>query len=151
MDVLLPVTYWHWWIIATALIVAELLMPGIYLMWLGIAAAVTGLIAFLTGFGWQGQVLVFALLSVASAFLGRVVYKRSTGPTDPPTLNRRAEQYVGRVFTLDQPIVNGAGRLRVADSTWKIVGPDAPVGRRVRVTAADGVVLRVEMEVETAE
>lgn len=144
MDPLLPFSYWHWWIIATALVVAELLMPGIYLMWLGIAAAITGLLAFVTGFGWQGQVLVFALLSVASAFLGRVVYTRSTGPTDHPTLNRRAEQYVGRVFTLDQPIVNGRGRLKVADTTWKIVGTDAPAGSRVRVSAADGVVLQVE-------
>ena len=148
MDGLLTMSYWHWWIIAAALIVAELMMPGIYLMWLGIAAAVTGLLAFLVGFGWEGQVAVFAILSVASAFLGRVVYKRSTGPTDHPTLNRRAEQYVGRVVTLEQPIVNGVGRLKVGDSTWKIAGPDAPAGSRVRVCAAKGVVLQVELAAE---
>ena len=121
-------------------------MPGIYLIWLGIAAAATGLIAFAVGIGWQAQVMVFAVLSVASAMLGRIIYLRSTVPSDHPTLNRRAEQYVGHVFTLDRPILNGTGRLRVADSTWKILGPDTPAGRRVRVVSADGVVLQVEPE-----
>jgi membrane protein implicated in regulation of membrane protease activity len=147
MDSLLwPLTFWHWWIAAALLMAAELLVPGVYLIWLGVAAAITGLAAFSTGLGWHGQVMLFALLSVAAAALGRMVYVRSKGPTDHPTLNRRADQYIGRVFTLDQPIVNGAGRLRVADSTWKVTGPDAPAGCRVRVTAADGVVLRVEAE-----
>lgn len=144
MDLLWPLTHWHWWILATALIAAELLVPGVYLIWLGAAAAVTGLLALAFGLGWQGQVLVFAILAVASAVAGRMVYKRSFGPTDHPTLNRRTAQYVGQVFTLDQPIVNGAGRLKVADTTWKIVGPDMPSGHRVRVVGADGVVLQVE-------
>ncbi len=144
VDLLWPIGHWHWWVLATALIAAELLMPGIYLVWLGVAAAVTGVLAYGIGLGWQGQVMVFALLSVAAAVLGRTVYKRSTGPSDHPTLNRRSAQYVGQVFTLDQPIVNGAGRLKVADTTWKVVGPDSPAGRRVQVVSADGTVLKVE-------
>lgn len=144
MDLLWPLSHWHWWIVATALIVAELLVPGMYLMWLGVAAAVTGGIGLALGIGWQGQVMVFAILAVASAALGRVVYRRASQPTDHPMLNRRTAQYIGQTFTLDQPIVHGAGRLKVADTTWKIVGPDCPAGSRVRVAAADGVVLKVE-------
>lgn len=143
-DLLGPLSYWHWWIIGVGLIVAELLAPGIYLLWLGLAALVTGVIAWGVGFGWQGQVMVFAILSVASAVGGRMVYTRSAQPTDHPTLNRRAAQYIGQAFTLDQPIVNGSGRIKVADTTWKVVGPDCAAGAQVRVVGADGVVLKVE-------
>ena len=63
---------------------------------------------------------------------------------DQPTLNRRADSYVGRQFTLTQPVIDGVGSLHVDDSQWRISGPDLPAGSRVRVVAADGVTLRVE-------
>lgn len=147
-----PLNYWHWWILAVVLVIAEVLAPGIFFLWLAIAAGVTGLaVLALPDLGWQYQLLIFAALAVISAVMGRRLYKKRPPTSDHPTLNRRAQQYVGKVFVLDAPIVNGSGRLRVADATWKMVGPDAPAGSRVRVVAADGVSLRVEPATDQAD
>jgi membrane protein implicated in regulation of membrane protease activity len=59
-------------------------------------------------------------------------------------LNRRAEQYVGRVFTLSEPIVNGTGKIRVDDSSWKVSGADCDANTKVKVISVDGTVLKVE-------
>ena len=63
--------------------------------------------------------------------------------TDRPLLNQRGAQYVGRQFHLDEPIVNGHGKIKVDDSIWKVHGPDCPEGARVTVTGVDGTVLVV--------
>ena len=59
-------------------------------------------------------------------------------------MNRRGEQYIGRNFTLEHPIVNGVGKIQVDDSIWKIRGEDCAVGTRVRVTGVDGTIMLVE-------
>ena len=64
--------------------------------------------------------------------------------SDQPTLNRRGHHYLGRTFTLDEPIVEGRGKIRVDDSTWRIEGEDMAVGTRIKVVAVDGVILKVE-------
>ncbi|MEJ1469638.1 MAG: NfeD family protein [Candidatus Sedimenticola sp. (ex Thyasira tokunagai)] len=75
----------------------------------------------------------------------RLVLKRNPTVTDQPAVNRRGEQYLGRLFTLDEPVISDQGRIRVDDTTWKIHGPDCPAGSRVQVVGVDGVVLRVEL------
>ncbi|MGB0954685.1 MAG: NfeD family protein [Panacagrimonas sp.] len=144
MDELL---YWHWWVGGLALLILEMFIPtGFVLLWMGASAILVGGIAWLAPeLGWQVQASLFGLLSLFSFF----VYKRfrpAPTPTDAPSLNRRGESYVGRQFTLTQPIVNGVGKLRVDDSHWRITGPDAPSGSRVKVIAADGATLKVERE-----
>ncbi len=139
------VTFWQWWIAALVLLVLEVFVPGAFFLWMGVAAGVTGLLLYLIPtLGWEYQLLLFAVLSVASIIVWRVYLRRHPTATDRPTLNRRGEQYVGRLFTLEEPIVNGSGKIRVDDSTWKIEGADCPGGSRVRVTGVDGTVLRVE-------
>jgi hypothetical protein len=138
-------TYWHWWAFGLALIVVEMAAPGVFFLWLGIAAGLVGfMLLAVPDLSWQAQVLSFAVLSVASVAAGRWILKRHPIHSDEPRLNRRGEQYVGRVFTLEQPIVNGQGKIRVDDSTWKIEGADCVSGTRVRVVGVDGVVLRIE-------
>lgn len=145
MDLGMPLNHWHWWILAAVLSVAEVLVPGIFFIWIGIAAGVTGVLVFAAdGLDWKYQVLVFGLLAIASAVAGRQVYRGAQRPSDHPTLNRRGAQYIGQAFTLDAPIVGGVGKLRVADTTWKVAGPDCPAGTAVRIVAAEGVLLRVE-------
>jgi membrane protein implicated in regulation of membrane protease activity len=78
--------------------------------------------------------------------LSRLYFAHHPIETDQPRLNRRGEQYVGRVFTLREPIVNGQGKIRVDDSTWKIQGVDCPSGTKVRVTGVNGVVLQVSRD-----
>jgi len=136
--------HWHWWIFAVILLVLEMLTPGTFFLWMGVSAAVVGLLALLLPIGWQLQVLFFAILSVVSIIVGRHYLKRRPIESDRPNLNRRGQQYVGRTFTLNEPIENGFGKIRVDDSTWKIEGLDTPAGGKVRVIGVDGVVLKVE-------
>lgn len=137
--------FWHWWLLGVLLLVLEMLAPGVFFLWLGVAAGLIGLLVWLVpAVPWQSQVLGFAILSVSLALLARVWLKRHPIQTDQPRLNRRGEQYVDRIFTLDDPISNGTGKLRVDDTTWKIRGEDCPSGTRVRVIGVDGVILLVE-------
>jgi inner membrane protein len=138
-------TFWHWMILGVALVVVEMILPGVVFMWMGIAAGITGfvVIAF-PQLGWEGQLIVFACFSVISVVGGRIWISKRPTETDHPTLNRRGEQYVGRHFTLEEPIINGVGKLRVDDTTWKITGDDLAAGTAVAVVSADGVILRVE-------
>ena len=135
---------WHWFLIAIALILLEALSPAAFFMWLAVAAGVVGLVlTVVPDLGWQVQLVLFSVLSVLNLILGRRYLKRHPIATDEPTLNKRGYQYIGRVFTLEQPIVNGVGKLRVDDTIWKIGGPDCVEGTDVRVTGVDGVVLLV--------
>lgn len=138
-------TFWHWFILAVVLLVLEVFAPGTFFLWMGIAAGVVGAILFFApDLGWEYQLMVFAIFSIVSIALWRQYLKRHPTQTDRPTLNRRGEQYVGRSFTLEHPIVNGLGKIRVDDSTWKIRGPDCAAGTQVKVTGVDGTELLVE-------
>jgi membrane protein implicated in regulation of membrane protease activity len=139
------INYWHWWVLGVVFVILEIFSPAAFFLWMGIAAGVVGLLLLaMPDLAWEWQILAFALLSVASIVLGRSYLKRHPIKTDQPTLNRRGEQYLGRVFTLDQPIVNGVGKIHVDDTSWKINGPECDAGVKVTVTGVDGVVLRVE-------
>ncbi|EJW13566.1 Putative activity regulator of membrane protease YbbK [Rhodovulum sp. PH10] len=133
---------WGWLTAAAVLLIAEIVVPGIFLLWLGIAALLVGLISFLVDWGWQLQLIAFAVFSVVAIPLWRRLARET--PTDRPFLNRRLEALVGRVFTLEKPIVDGAGTITVDDTVWRVTGPDAPAGSRVTVAAVDGVTIRVE-------
>lgn len=137
--------FWHWWILALALISIEMVAPGFFLMWIGAAAAVTGLITLIIpSLPWEGQFLIFGLLAVASVVGARFYIKRNPIETADATLNKRGAQYVGRTFSLEEAIVNGTGKVRVGDSVWRAFGPDLPAGDRVKVTGVDGAALKVE-------
>jgi membrane protein implicated in regulation of membrane protease activity len=147
MEWLTEIVFWHWLIIAVALITLEMLVPGAFFLWMGISAAIVGAILFLApSLSLIMQVVIFAVLSVISLVMYKQYQKRNPVVIDEPVLNRRGEQYIGRVFTLDAPIVNGIGKVNIDDSTWKIGGKDTAAGTRVRVTAVDGTILMVETE-----
>ena len=144
MNESVALAYWHWWVIGLTLIVLEAFLPGAVFLWMGISALVVGFVAIAISFAWPGQLALFGLLSLVSFFAYRRLRPKRDLQSDAPTLNRRGASYVGRSFTLAEPIVNGIGRLRVDDSQWRISGSDAPVGTLVRVTRADGATLHVE-------
>src|SRR5690606_24479192 len=125
------------------------LSPGVYLLWFGIAAILTGTVSLqLSGaafWGWQVQVLVFLALSLVSVLVGRRLFPATgTEDTDQPLLNQRDRQMIGRTATLADPIVEGRGRIRLGDTLWRVSGPDLAAGTRVRVVAAENGELRVE-------
>jgi membrane protein implicated in regulation of membrane protease activity len=92
----------------------------------------------------ESQIMIFSALSVLSILVFRRFLKRHPIQSDRPLLNQRTAGYVGRVFMLEEPIINGRGKIRVDDSTWRVEGEDCPAGARVRVTDAEGVILKVE-------
>ncbi|PPE74956.1 hypothetical protein C3942_04580 [Solimonas fluminis] len=140
MDVL----YWHWWVLGLVLLVAEMLLPtGFVLLWIGASAIIVGALSWVLPLNWELELVLFAALSLAS-FLVWKKFRPPAQESDQPMLNRRGQSYIGRNFTLKDPIVNGVGKLRVDDSQWRITGPDVPAGTQVRVTRADGATLHVE-------
>lgn len=141
----MEILYWHWWILGLVLLVAEMLSPtGFFLLWIGAAAILVGAVSWLMpSLGWEVEMILFGVLSVASFFVWRR-FRPFNVASDQPSLNRRGQSYVGRTFTLDTAIVNGVGKLHVDDSQWRISGADVPAGTQVRVVAADGSTLRVE-------
>jgi membrane protein implicated in regulation of membrane protease activity len=147
MDVLQGLEYWHWWLLGVVLLILEVFSPGVFFMWLGLAAGLTGVVLMAQpDLSWEWQLTLFGVAGVVLALLGHRLVSRRQTVSDEPHLNRRGEQYLDRVFTLDQPIVNGQGKVRVDDSTWKVRGDDCPAGTRVRVSGVDGVVLLVRRE-----
>ncbi len=139
------IVFWHWWILAGVLLIIELSVPTFFFLWLGMAAAATGLVMLVfPGLGLETQLVLFAILSVVAIVAWRRYREISVPESDQPNLNRRGRQYIGREFTLEQPISNGMGKVVVDDSTWRIKGPDLPAGTRVRVRDVDGVVFLIE-------
>lgn len=139
---------WGWWVLGMVLLAAELVAPGVFLVWIGLGAIATGILSLLfwsAGFwGWQVQLLVFAAFSVAFTVTGRKIMKSPSEASDQPLLNQRAASLVGRTATLQEPISEGRGRIRLDDTWWPVQGPDLPAGTRVRVAATHGRELTVE-------
>jgi membrane protein implicated in regulation of membrane protease activity len=145
MDLLATLGTWNWLIVGVALMAVETFAPGVFMLWLGLAALIVGLLTFGIAWSWQTQIIVFAVLSIAMVPLWRHFARRNARPTDKPFLNRRTEGLIGRVFTLEKPIIDGVGTVRIDDTIWRVAGPDAPSGSRVKVTQADGASLTVEL------
>ena len=137
---------WLWIAGGVLLCAAEMLVPGVFLFWIGLAAMATGAVLLLQPLSLALVLLLFGLAAIVFMLLGRAVYGSLRKTEARPFLNQRAEGLVGKLFVLDQPIVNVAGRIRVDDSIWRIAGPDAAAGARVKVVAVEGgVLLRVEI------
>jgi membrane protein implicated in regulation of membrane protease activity len=139
---------WSWWLLGLLLLAAELLLPGVFLVWIGIGAIATGVLSLLLWetalWGWQIQLLVFAALAVVATLLGRRLLSKSDQVTDEPLLNQRGASLVGRTATLQEPIAEGRGRIRLDDTHWPVLGPDLPVGTKVRIVSWNGRDLTVE-------
>lgn len=142
------VVFWHWWALAVILLIIETLAPGAFFMWMGVSAGIVGaLLAFFPSMGWQLQVFIFAVFSVATIVGWRSYLRRNPTETDEPLLNRRGSQYVGRTFELTEEMKLGRGKINVDDTSWRAVcddETDLPAGSRVKVIAIDGTILKVE-------
>jgi membrane protein implicated in regulation of membrane protease activity len=135
---------WNWLIFGVILMALELLAPGVFLFWLGLAALLVGLLSFAFHPSWQLQILMFAVFAACAVPLWRRVARSHTAASQSnPFLNKRADGLVGRVFTLEKPIIDGSGTIRIDDTIWRVAGPDAPAGSRVRIVQANGADLTV--------
>jgi hypothetical protein len=141
---------WLWFALAVFLLVLESIVPGVHFVWFGLSAMVVGIIALATSLAWEWQLIAFALIALAAVFWVRQKSREESSKPDVPDLNVRGAQYIGRVVTVEDAIVNGRGRVRVGDSVWSAEGEDGPKGASVKVTGVDGTVLVVS-RIETAQ
>lgn len=134
---------WNWFIAAVALFILETIIPGVHFLWFGLAAAIVGAAALATGIALPIQFIAFAIIACATVFWMRRSVKPDAVGSDEPNLNVRGSQYVGRLVTVEEAIVGGRGKVRLADTLWAAEGPDMAAGRSVKVVGATGTVLRV--------
>lgn len=135
-----------WLSLGGLLLAAEMLGGNGYLLWSGVAAVITGLVVWLLPVGWEGQGVLFAVLTLVAAWLWWRWLNKRVGEQKPADahLNQRGQQIVGRRFTLDTTLVNGRGHMRVGDSSWPVVADeDLTAGTQVEVMAVEGITLRV--------
>jgi len=140
-----PVHY-LWWILALLLIGGEVLLPGYFLLWIGLAAAAVGVVLLVVPpLGLLIQAVLFALLAFAACVFYARVLRPKLDKSEPgsETLNRRGERMIGQRYELIEPIINGRGKARVGDGQWLVNGPDLPLGSLVEVIAVDGTTLQV--------
>lgn len=136
---------WSWLIIGLVFLGLEVLAPGTFiLLWIGVAAIITGLLSFVLPIGMQAQTIIFAIGSVIAVFLGRRYFTAHLHPSDRPLLNQRAAQLIGQIYKVSEPIINGKGKVKIGDSQWMVQGEDAEVGANVKVTSVKGNRLIVE-------
>lgn len=136
--------HWLWLALGLVLATAEMLVPGVYLIWLGIAALLTAGLAFAAPLGLDLQIVTFVVLSVLGAFAGRNWLRDHPIVGADPMMNRRGQRMVGEIVRVTQPIEDGSGRVRLGDSDWIARGPDAAIGAKMRITGCDGAILLVE-------
>jgi membrane protein implicated in regulation of membrane protease activity len=139
------IVFWYWWVLAAALLVAEMTLPGVVFMFLAIGAAAAGLALLVAGgLAIEFQLVIFAVVAVASAVILRPVLKRLQDKGGDVDLNAKDVALIGKMLILDEPILRGRGRVKLGDGSWSVTGPDMAAGTRVRVAAVDGTELRVE-------
>ena len=135
---------WNWLIFGFILMALELAAPGVFLFWLGLSALLVGLVSFAIDLHWQMQLLMFAVFAVAAVPAWRRFARSTAAPSESnPFLNKRTEALIGREFTLEKPIIDGSGTVRIDDTIWRVAGPDTPAGTRVKVVQVDGANLTV--------
>ena len=144
VDYLVSLGIWNWFIAGVAFFVIELLAPGAFMLWLGLSALLVGIISLFVVWPWQYQLVAFAIFALASIPLWRRLARAAEKPGDQPFLNRRADAFIGREFTLEKPIVSGSGTVKIDDTIWRVSGPDCAGGSRVKVVRADAATLVVE-------
>lgn len=143
---LINFSFWYWWVLGLVLLVLEIFVPGAFFLWMAISAGLTGFLMLLfPGVNLIYGVMFFAVFSVVSVWAWRKFVKSGQGKIDQPLLNERGEQFIGRVVTLSEAIVNGHGKVRLEDSIWKVEGPDCPAQTKVRIVGLNGTILVAEI------
>ena len=145
IDFIADLGAWSWWILGAILLTAELLAPGVFLVWFGVAALIIGALSLMIDWSWQAQIISFGVLAIAIALTARQLLKKEADETgDAAALHRRGHRLVGRRFHLKEPIAEGRGKITVNDTTWRVTGPDLPVGTEIEVESVAGSVLTVK-------
>lgn len=142
----LEIVFWHWWVLAVFLLGIEILAPGFFFLWLSVAGLIVGaFILLVPATSLELQLIIFGLLSIVSIFLWRRYGKQQLKESDQPLLNKKGAQYIGRVFSLMEPIKNGRGKIKVDDTIWTIEGKDCSIDTTVEIVAINGTIFKVKI------
>ena len=137
--------FWIWLILAALLAIGEIaIAPGIFLIFVAAAAAGVGIITSLVDVSVTAQLAMFALLSIASVFLGRKWYSRSDVENADPLLNDRSARMVGQSVTVIEDVSANSGRVRVGDSEWPARGPNLKSGSKARIAFVEAGIVQLE-------
>jgi membrane protein implicated in regulation of membrane protease activity len=136
---------WTWIIAGLLMMAVELLAPGLFFIWLGLAALAAGVAVAVFGFGWTVGAMLFATFAVGSVLGGRALMRaRGSEPETATRLNALSRNLIGQVVQLEHAIENGKGRIRIGDTVWQAAGANAAAGDMVRIVRLDGSSLVVE-------
>ena len=145
MEFFTQIDHWTWWVIGVVLIVLEMFAPAAFFLWMGISAIITG--AFLWVFPsmeWTVQLVIFSIQSILSIIVWRKFFYHISVDSDQPLLNKRAQQFIGRTFTLEADMVNGVGKIKIDDSNWRVLAEEDYLAQsKVTVIGEDGINLNV--------
>lgn len=136
--------HWAWFALGLLLAVAEMVVPGVFLIWLAGAAILTGLLSWIAPIGIEWQIVIFCALAMIAVYAGRRYLRDNPIVPVDAKMNDRGAQAVGETVTVTHAIDGGSGRVKLGDSEWIAKGPDAAPGTRMRVSAHQGAVLVVE-------
>ena len=143
----LEIVFWYWWVLAVFLLGVEILAPGFFFLWLSLSGFIVGTVLLIIPLtSLEIQLLIFATLSIVSIFIWRRYGIQHRPETDHPLLNKRGAQYIGRTFSLIEPIENGRGKIKVDDSIWTVQGEDCPLETKVEVIAVKGTLFDVKIK-----
>ena len=137
---------WLWMIGGVVLLIAEIIAPGFFLVFIGVAALATGAFTLLFGMPLAFQLILFTIYALVAVMIGRKVYANQAADSSDPLLNDRVARMVGRSVTVIEAVDEHSGRVRVGDSEWSARGGPGRPGERVRITGVDGNCLLVEPE-----
>ena len=140
---------WSWFIVGLLLLIGEILIPGVLLIWFGSAALVIGTLTLapftdVSWWPWQAQVVAFGVLSLVFVMVGNKLFPTNTANDEASNINDPLGRFLGSEASLDEPIENGVGRVKLGDTMWRVRGNDLPAGAKIRVTGSDGSSLLVE-------
>ena len=133
-----------WLGLAALLALAELFVPGVFLIWVAAAAAVTGILSLFIDLTVAGQLTLFGLSTIFAVLGGRRWYLTHNVESENPLLNNRAAQLIGKTVTIVESVSATSGRVKVADGEWPAKGPDMEKGTVAKVAAVENGVLRLE-------
>lgn len=138
---------WLWTIGGVILLIAEVIAPGFFLLFIGVAALLTGILALTLGFGLVTQLAIFAILAYLTVhFGGRRFYAARYDYSADRLINDPAARLLGRIVVVVQPVDSHGGRVKLGDSEWSARGAPAAIGDRVRIVDVEGNCLKVEPE-----
>lgn len=136
--------HWFWLTLGLVLGALEMLVPGVYLIWLAAAACVTGILTYGLDLGVPMQVINFVSVSLIAVFSARRFLKEKPIESADPLMNKRGARMVGEIARVTQAIEDGQGRVHYGDSEWIVRGADTAAGQRVRIVGSEGAILLVE-------